>query len=78
MSFSNSSAHKEPIMINVTVRTNDNTTRTPAEVKRLLYDIAFALRVSQKIKLEVMSARKHSARPLTISAVGRSIAACAA
>lgn len=78
MAFSNPSAHREPIMINVTVRTNDNNARTPAEVKRLLHDIAFALRMSQKIKLQVMSAREHSVRPLTPSSTGSSVAACAA
>ncbi len=64
-------------MINVTVRTNDNTPRTPAEVKRLLHDIAFALQMSQKIKLQVMSARDNSARPLTTSSTGNGVAACA-
>ena len=64
-------------MINVTVRTNDNITRTPAEVKRLLHDIAFALQMSEKIKLQVLSSREQSVRPLTPSSTGNGVAACA-
>ena len=64
-------------MINVTVRTNDTATRSPAEVKRLLRDIGYALRLSQGIKLEMLATREKSA-PLVTHAPGKIVATCAA
>jgi hypothetical protein len=64
-------------MINVTVRTNETATRSPAEVKRLLRDIGYALRLSQGIKLEMLAAREKSVRVET-KAPGKIVATCAA
>jgi hypothetical protein len=46
---------KESNMDKVIVRTIDNRTRTPAEVKRLLHEIAFVLRCSRGIRMEILA-----------------------
>lgn len=65
-------------MINVTVRTNDNRTRTPAEVKKLLRDIAFVLRATGRIKLEIESDRKQSVLAAAAQNNNSLASACAA
>jgi hypothetical protein len=58
-------------MINVTVRTNDSRTRTPAEVKRLLHDMAFVLKASQRMKMEIVEARQQTVRPVRSLSLSR-------
>ncbi len=65
-------------MTNVIVRTIDNRTRTPAEVKRLLHEIAFVLRSSRGIKLEILAGPRQKARPLVSANDGIPMTACAA
>jgi hypothetical protein len=65
-------------MTNVIVRTIDNRTRTPAEVKRLLHEIAFVLRSSRGIKLEILAGPRQMARSAASAADGNSTTACAA
>jgi hypothetical protein len=65
-------------MTNVIVRTIDNRTRTPAEVKRLLYEIAFVLRSSRGIKLEILAGPRQTVRPAVPATDGTSVTACAA
>lgn len=50
-------------MENVIVRTVDNRPRTPAEVKRLLREIAFVLRSSRGIKLEILAGPRQKEHP---------------
>jgi hypothetical protein len=69
---------KELAMTNVIVRTIDNRTRTPAEVKRLLHEIAFVLRSSRGIKLEILAGPRQTARPAESVAHAASSTACAA
>jgi hypothetical protein len=65
-------------MTNVIVRTIDNRTRTPAEVKRLLHEIAFVLRSSRGIKLEILAGPRQKVRPMTSANDGTPMTACAA
>jgi hypothetical protein len=65
-------------MTNVIVRTIDNRTRTPAEVKRLLHEIALVLQSSRGIKLEILAGPRQTVRPLTSTADGTATTACAA
>jgi hypothetical protein len=65
-------------MTNVIVRTIDNRTRTPAEVKRLLHEIAFVLRSSRGIKLEILAGPRPKARPMPFANEGTPVTACAA
>jgi hypothetical protein len=53
---------KEPVMDKVIVRTIDNRTRTPVEVKRLLHEIAFVLRSSRGIRLEILAGPRQRDR----------------
>jgi hypothetical protein len=50
-------------MDKVIVRTIDNRTRTPAEVKRLLHEIAFVLRSSRGIRMEILTGPRQRERP---------------
>jgi hypothetical protein len=65
-------------MTNVIVRTIDNRARTPAEVKRLLHEIAFVLRSSRGIKLEILAGPRQKARPVASVDDGIPMTACAA
>jgi hypothetical protein len=65
-------------MTNVIVRTIDNRPRTPAEVKRLLHEIAFVLRSSRGIKMEILAGPRQKARPLASAIDGVPMTACAA
>jgi hypothetical protein len=65
-------------MINVTVRTNDNRTRTPAEVKRLLRELAFVLRAGQQVKMDIVSSRGQTVLPVAAQNDGALVATCAA
>jgi hypothetical protein len=47
-----------------TLPTDANRTRTAAEVKRMLHEIAFVIRISQRIKMEIVSEAHKTVRPL--------------
>jgi hypothetical protein len=65
-------------MIKAIVRSNDNRTRTPAEVKRLLHDLAFVLQASRLIKLQIVSAKEQkTVRPVAATPSSTLIRACA-
>jgi hypothetical protein len=49
-----------------------------AEVKRLLHEIAFALRSSREFKLEILAGPRRKAWPLASENDGVPMAACAA
>lgn len=58
-------------MANVIVRKIDNRPRSAAEVKRLLHEIAFVLRCSEGIKMEILAGpRQREARSETIPQSG--------
>ena len=65
-------------MANVIVRTIDNRPRTPAEVKRLLYEIAFVLRASRGITLEILAGPRQKERSAAAPALAAVPAPCAA
>ena len=65
-------------MINVTVRTNDNRTRSAAEVKRMLQDLAFILRTTQRIKAEIVTKSKPTMYRLPADSNIPQVQACAA
>jgi hypothetical protein len=65
-------------MTNVIVRTIDNRTRTAAEVKRLLHEIAFVLRSSRGIKLEILAGPRQKVRPLASTNERIPMTSCAA
>jgi hypothetical protein len=65
-------------MTNVIIRSIDNRTRTPAEVKRLLHEIAFVLRSSRGIKLEILAGPRQKARPAVSANEATPMTACAA
>jgi hypothetical protein len=65
-------------MTNVIVRTIDNRTRTPAEVKRLLHEIAFVLRSSRGIKLEILAGPRQTVRPGASANEASPMTVCAA
>jgi hypothetical protein len=49
-------------MASVIVRTIDNRPRTPAEVSRLLHEIAFVIRSSRRIRLEIVAGPRQKER----------------
>jgi hypothetical protein len=65
-------------MANVIVRTIDNRARTPVEVKRLLHQIAFVLRTSRGIKLEILAGPRQSVRPAASVVGAMPVSVCAA
>ena len=65
-------------MAKVFVRTIDDRVRTPAEVKRLLHEIAFVLRSSRGIRMEIMAGPRQRERSTETAADATSTPACAA
>jgi hypothetical protein len=65
-------------MPNVIIRTMDNRARTPAEVKRLLHEIAFVLQASRGIKLEILAGPRQRVRPTESANDSMPMTACAA
>jgi hypothetical protein len=64
-------------METVIVRSIDNKPRTAAEVKRLLHEIAFVLRSSRGVKLEILAGPRQKDRLPTDTASAEPSAACA-
>ena len=69
---------KESDMAKVIVRTIDNRARTPVEVKRLLHEIAFVLRSSRGIRMEILAGPRQRERIPEVTADAASPLACAA
>lgn len=62
-------------MANVIVRKIDNRPRSAAEVKRLLHEIAFVLRCSEGIKMEILAGpRQREGRTETVPQFGSLVA----
>ncbi len=67
---------KEPTVVNIAIRTNDNRFRTPAEVKRMLHEIAFVLKLSRGIKMEIVAGTRQ-APSCAVEADGIAATGCA-
>ena len=65
-------------MTNVIVRTIDNRARTPAEVKRLLQEIAFVLQSSRGIRLKILAGPRQKPRSTASANEAMPMMACAA
>ena len=55
-------------MVNAIVRTIDNRPRTTEEIKRLLHEIAFVLRSSRGIRMEILPGPRQRDRTATRAA----------